>query len=1578
MKWKKCISAGLSLMMAVSALAAAAPRARAAEERPAEPGLWITEIYQNDVKRTDTFGNSSDQMEFVEVINTADRSVELGRDYTLWYEYPSGESYVMKELTVSAPDGSAVVSPGETVILWNQRTDLGGEEGGSYASEAQFRQAMRVPEGVRVYRVSGQAGFTENDRGFALKNSAGEVTSYYHYNSTPDAVTADGLAVSLQIPDFGSCMQVYEAKKPATAGLVYAGQCNGQRPVSAPESLAPQGVFITEIRPNDSNRDSQFGSGSNDLMECLEVYNTTDRPVDLNEEYELVYRLKETSSKPLPLYRLTDSGKLNPENCVVPAGSAAVLWCYRAEALVGSYDRYPTEEEFREAYSIDGGVPVYVFTAQNGLGNTLRGLELYRKEAGGGKTLLSGYFWDGVTDLKDNRSVELRVNPEGPQMLVYRSQVAANMGKVSAAQVTFPADDGSSPVLTLLDDRTSVQQGQFLRIPYQFSGTAVMPVQSITLYYRTSQMERYTSVKTTSFAIYNKWYAFIPSDVLLHGTYVDYYVKATNAYRTAVTPVRRVQVNHLDDGQTGLRVNFPAEEAVSGQVTVTAKDFSGAVPVYTAQVDGEALSLHPSLELGAFFTFSYRGVDSYFKNGLVCGGQIIKNFSKCNEIPTDSSMAIFVDQGYFTVQEDGSSRIQLEIWPGTYGSTWENDTDANNDDFYISRMALSLTDGTELHPIAITNEYGTALSLTEELKVGDSTDCNKKVIMTFEVPANKVDGAAGTLDAASMEEGAHTLVVCTSTGEAKTIHFTVDHTKPLPDPEPTPVNVNMGLQVSAYPAVATVEAPETAATVEVRQAVCLPEYAVSTGLGDSTFSQTAAETLQTVVSENGQLPYEVFTVDTKGQTAGNLRLDVTAQASYGQPVRLYALTQADTWQPLEISEENGVVTAIASMEGLVSEGKITILAQARGAEYQPVTAQPATADTAANDYVWDGTGIPEQYDFAFAWITDTQYYSEQYVENFDAVTDWIVEQKDRLGISYVIHTGDIVDEFNETYQFENASQELEKLEAAGVPYGVLGGNHDVAHGNANYELYDKYFGAFRYEGNPWYGGTYNDNKGHYDLVQVDGEKLLLIYMSWDIYTPEVEWINSVLEQYPDRKAILCTHPGINAKAVPDYFSDLLVEQVCRDHPNVIAMLNGHYHGASLNFLGFDDDGDGVEERVVYRICTDYQSAPGGGQGYVKMIYFDLANNKVYLNSYSPVLDDFNYYDTPKLDSYGIGTVASDIDIAELAVAFDRQTPKTLEVTGFRASILLDTLVAQAEAHGSVELPLGQTAGEVYAVARNQTGAIVAYSGVQTVNGPAEYTVSAQTSEGGSLTPEGVTSVIQGGSITYTIIADAGYEIAGVWVDGQSVGAVETYTFENISEDHTIEAVFRQTEPAPQELPFVDVDDTDWFYEDVAYTFRQGLLKGMDGAHFQPQTPVTRGMAATVLYRLAGCPEAPEAGFVDVDPAKYYGTAVAWTRANGLVKGYEDGTFRPDQPITRQELVAMLYRYAAFRGKDVSARASLDGFTDQSWLQPYAREAMSWAVAVGLVQGITATSLAPKDATPRCQLATLLHRLSQSM
>lgn len=115
--------------------------------------------------------------------------------------------------------------------------------------------------------------------------------------------------------------------------------------------------------------------------------------------------------------------------------------------------------------------------------------------------------------------------------------------------------------------------------------------------------------------------------------------------------------------------------------------------------------------------------------------------------------------------------------------------------------------------------------------------------------------------------------------------------------------------------------------------------------------------------------------------------------------------------------------------------------------------------------------------------------------------------------------------------------------------------------------------------------------------------------------------------------------------------------------------------------------------------------------------------------------------------------------------------------------------------------------------------------------------------------------------------------------------------------------------------------------------------------------------------------------MDVNPARYYGAAVAWAQAKGLVKGYGDGTFRPNQAITRQELATILYRYAAFRGEDVSARANLEAFEDRTLIQPYAQDAMSWAVAAGLVEGVTETSLAPKGIALRCQLAALLHRLS---
>ena len=288
------------------------------------------------------------------------------------------------------------------------------------------------------------------------------------------------------------------------------------------------------------------------------------------------------------------------------------------------------------------------------------------------------------------------------------------------------------------------------------------------------------------------------------------------------------------------------------------------------------------------------------------------------------------------------------------------------------------------------------------------------------------------------------------------------------------------------------------------------------------------------------------------------------------------------------------------------------------------------------------------------------------------MVSWIIDKKDDLNIKYVFHTGDIADEFNEEYQFAFARSQQKRLEDAGIPTGVLGGNHDVAHGNMVYDLYWKYFGEEYYKDKSYYGGSYKNNLGHYDVVEVDGEEILFISISWDIYTYEIAWINSVLDAHPGTRAIITTHGGINATATESYTSRILLNGVCKNHPQVMAILNGHYHGSSVNFVELTSDSG--EKHTVYQICTDYQSADEGGSGYIKMLYFDLANDKIYLNSYSPAvpstgMPDFNYYDDKTLvfdesmmteDDNGVKRYSDyDIDIVTLPVDFDRETEKTL-------------------------------------------------------------------------------------------------------------------------------------------------------------------------------------------------------------------------------------------------------------------------------------------------------------------------------
>ena len=272
-----------------------------------------------------------------------------------------------------------------------------------------------------------------------------------------------------------------------------------------------------------------------------------------------------------------------------------------------------------------------------------------------------------------------------------------------------------------------------------------------------------------------------------------------------------------------------------------------------------------------------------------------------------------------------------------------------------------------------------------------------------------------------------------------------------------------------------------------------------------------------------------------------------------------------------------------------------------------------------------------------------------------------------------------------THNIELMCHIVAELDKAGMSYGVLGGNHDVAAGLADYENYYKYFGENRFKSQNTYGESYKNNKGHYDLISEGGQDFIIVYMSWNIYQEEIDWMNQVLQQYSDRKAILCFHTYTNVKQSSgtylDYYGQLVQKNVVAKNPNVFAVLNGHYHGSSYETVMFDDDGDGKNDRTVYQICTDYQSGFEGGNEYIKFLYFDLDNNKIYMNSYSPCMDDFNYYDTDVHTLNVEGASATGVDEMVLDVEFNTNEQTILEKS-FNAYVYTNEEIGTANVDSS--------------------------------------------------------------------------------------------------------------------------------------------------------------------------------------------------------------------------------------------------------------------------------------------------------
>lgn len=258
------------------------------------------------------------------------------------------------------------------------------------------------------------------------------------------------------------------------------------------------------------------------------------------------------------------------------------------------------------------------------------------------------------------------------------------------------------------------------------------------------------------------------------------------------------------------------------------------------------------------------------------------------------------------------------------------------------------------------------------------------------------------------------------------------------------------------------------------------------------------------------------------------------------------------------------------------------------------------------------------------------------------------------------------------------------------------------------------------------------------------------------------------------------------------------------------------------------------------------------------------------------------------------------------------------------------------------------------------------------SGYSYYTIKATAGTDGSISPSGDVSVREGRDQTFAITPDKGYAVANVKIDGKSIGAVKSYTFENVRRTHTIEVIFMKANGTPQTGVFVDVATGSYYKDAVDWAVENGITKGTDDTHFSPDGICTRAQAVTFLWRAAGSPK-PETRampFTDVPVGSYYYDAVLWAVENGITKGTSDTTFSPNMTCSRAQIVAFLWR-----SEKSPAAGTANPFADVK-SDAYYADAVLWAVKENITKGTTSTTFSPNAGCTRAQIVTFLYRAYQ--
>ena len=285
------------------------------------------------------------------------------------------------------------------------------------------------------------------------------------------------------------------------------------------------------------------------------------------------------------------------------------------------------------------------------------------------------------------------------------------------------------------------------------------------------------------------------------------------------------------------------------------------------------------------------------------------------------------------------------------------------------------------------------------------------------------------------------------------------------------------------------------------------------------------------------------------------------------------------------------------------------------------TPEPTAEPTAAPRYiVADGV-------YTIAWMSDPQHYSKKFPEYYYAMTSFLRDHREEMNLSYIINTGDLVHNTDLDSEWDVADKAQAMIDE--IPNGVLAGNHDVLD-PIGYKTFCARFGEKRYKDKPWYGGSFENNRGHYDLLTIGQTDYLFVYMGFGPTKKAIQWVYDVFRNYPDRVGVLCLHDYYTKTQTLSEDGKRWHDQVVKKTPNLYMVLCGHKYGSYCFPESFDDDRDGREDRTVYQMLFNYQASLfDGGGGYLRLMQINEAEGTMRVLTYSPVFDDFNRFDDPE-------------------------------------------------------------------------------------------------------------------------------------------------------------------------------------------------------------------------------------------------------------------------------------------------------------------------------------------------------------